>query len=70
MLYILCHLTKQKYFCIKEPFIPKQPYASWTLNEDTCNWNCPVDYPTEIEDADGNPIFYNWNEENQEWITS
>ena len=58
------------YDSVRDAFIPEQPYTSWTLNEDTCNWDCPVDYPTEIEDADGNPIFYSWNEENQEWIIS
>ncbi len=51
----------------KDAFIPEQPYASWTLNEETCNWDCPVQHPTEIEDADGNPISYNWNEEDQQW---
>ena len=55
------------YDSVRDAFIPKQPYASWTLNEDTCNWDFPVEYPTEIEDADGNPIFYEWNESNQTW---
>ena len=47
----------------RDAFIPPQPYASWTLNEDTCLWDCPVDYPTKTEDVEGNPIFYRWNEE-------
>ena len=55
------------YDTVRDAFIPPIPYASWTLNEDTCHWDCPVDYPTEIEDADGNPILYSWNEEDQQW---
>ena len=51
----------------KDAFIPEKPFPSWTLNESTCNWDCPVSYPTDIEDADGNPIFYIWNEEDQQW---
>lgn len=44
----------------RDAFIPPQPYPSWTINEDSCLWECPVVYPT-----DGN--LYNWNEENQSW---
>ncbi len=44
----------------RDAFIPKQPYPSWTLNEDTCNWESPVAYPD-----DGKK--YNWNEETTSW---
>jgi hypothetical protein len=44
----------------RDAFIPPQPYPSWTLNESTCRWECPVAYPD-----DGN--MYNWNEETQTW---
>ena len=44
----------------RDAFIPPQPYSSWTLNETTCLWECPVTYPD-----DGN--MYNWNEETQTW---
>jgi hypothetical protein len=44
----------------KDAFIPPKPYPSWTLNETTCLWECPVAYPT-----DGQK--YNWNETNQSW---
>jgi len=40
---------------------PESPYPSWTYNEDTYSWDCPVPYP---EDGP----FYIWNEENQEWV--
>jgi hypothetical protein len=45
----------------RDAFIPPQPYASWTLNEDTCLWDAPTPYPT-----DGKA--YEWKEETQEWI--
>jgi hypothetical protein len=48
------------YDSTRDAFIPPQPYPSWTLNEETCLWECPVAYPT-----DGN--MYIWNEETQAW---
>ena len=30
----------------RDAFIPKKPYASWVLNEDTCLWEAPVAMPT------------------------
>ena len=44
----------------KDAFIPKQPFNSWTLNEDTCQWEAPVAYPD-----DGKR--YGWNEEITNW---
>ena len=49
-----------KYDQTRDAFIPPKPFNSWTLNETTCLWEAPVDYPT-----DGQK--YNWNEENQTW---
>ena len=44
----------------RDAFIPKKPYNSWILNEDTCQWEAPVAYP----DDDNK---YTWNETNQTW---
>jgi hypothetical protein len=44
----------------RDAFIPKKPFNSWILNEDTCLWNAPVAYP-----QDNNQ--YKWNEQNQSW---
>ncbi len=44
----------------RDAFIAPQPYASWILNEDTCQWEAPVPYPT-----DG--VMYIWNEETTDW---
>ena len=48
------------YDSTRDAFIPPKPYPSWTLNEDTCLWECPVAYPD-----DGN--MYTWNETDQQW---
>ena len=44
----------------RDAFIPKKPYASWILNEDTCQWEAPVAYP----DDDNK---YTWNESILNW---
>jgi hypothetical protein len=45
----------------RDAFIPPQPFASWTLDEQTCLWNAPVAMP-----ADGK--FYNWDEATTAWV--
>lgn len=30
----------------RDAFYSAKPFASWTLNETTCNWECPVASPT------------------------
>lgn len=48
----------------RDAFIPKKPYNSWILNEDTCRWEAPVDKPTtELEENQ----YYSWNETNLTW---
>lgn len=44
----------------RDAFIPPQPYASWTLNEDTCLWDAPTPMPTDGQ-------MYTWNEETTSW---
>ena len=46
-----------------DAFISPKPYDSWTLNEDTCNWEAPVACPAE----DISPKTYHWNEDTQAW---
>jgi hypothetical protein len=45
----------------RDAFIPPKPFASWLLDEDTCQWEAPVAYPTDGE-------LYIWDEENQDWV--
>lgn len=44
----------------RDAFIPPRPFASWTLNETTCQWESPVPMPN-----DGNQ--YTWNENTTSW---
>ena len=44
-----------------DAFVPPQPFPSWILDEDTCNWFAPVSYP-----QDG--LEYVWDENNLSWI--
>lgn len=45
----------------RDAFIPPKPYNSWVLNEDTCQWEAPIPYPT-----DGK--IYSWDEDTTSWI--
>ena len=46
-----------------DAFIPPQPFNSWILNEETCNWESPVACPTDGES-------YIWDESTKAWILS
>ena len=46
----------------RDAFYHPQPFPSWTLNETTCIWECPVSKPS---DYDG--VNYIWNETDQSW---
>jgi hypothetical protein len=45
----------------RDAFIPPKPFASWTLNEETCLWDAPVVYPN-----DGQR--YVWDETALNWV--
>ena len=44
----------------RDAFIPPKPYASWILNETTCQWQAPIAQP-----QDGK--MYAWNEQTTSW---
>lgn len=44
-----------------DAFIPPQPFPSWVLDEETCQWSAPVARP----DTDA---FYYWSEEDLAWV--
>lgn len=46
----------------RDAFIPPKPYASWTLNEETCMWDAPTPMPT-------NGV-YTWDETTTSWVTA
>jgi hypothetical protein len=45
----------------RDAFIPPKSFLSWTLNEDSCQWEAPVAYPEDEK-------HYTWDEENQQWV--
>jgi len=45
----------------RDAFIPPKPFDSWVLDEATCLWTAPIDYP-----ADGGD--YTWDEETGDWV--
>ena len=51
----------------RDAFIPKKPFASWILNEDTCLWEAPVARPELTQEQINNKSYYNWNEETTTW---
>jgi hypothetical protein len=44
----------------RDAFIAPQPYPSWILNENTCDWEAPQPYP-----SDG--AYYLWDEITGSW---
>ena len=46
---------------VRDAFYDQQPYASWSLNEDSCMWEAPVPYPD-----DG--LRYTWDEATTSWV--
>ena len=57
----------------KDAFISPRTYKGWNLNEETCKWEPPIEYPNtftqNLTDNDGNPIpdRYYWNENKLNW---
>ena len=48
------------YDLARDAFIAPQPFPSWTLVEETCQWSAPVPVPT-----DG---MYSWDESTTSWV--
>jgi hypothetical protein len=46
-----------------DAFIPPKPFASWILDEETCQWNAPVARPDDDR-------YYIWNEDTISWQES
>jgi hypothetical protein len=46
-----------------DAFIPPKPFNSWILNEETCQWESPVAYPSDVPEG----AFYVWNEDIINW---
>ena len=44
----------------RDAFIPPKPFASWTLNETTCQWDAPTPMPQDDKR-------YTWDEATTSW---
>lgn len=44
----------------RDAFIPPQPYLSWGLDEDSCQWQAPAPYPNDNKN-------YTWDEPSLSW---
>lgn len=47
----------------RDAFIAPKPFPSWTLNENTCQWEAPIPCLGSLRD-------YAWNEEKGEWVAT
>ena len=45
----------------RDAFIAPKPFASWTLVEDTCQWESPVTCPDDDK-------MYHWDEATTNWV--
>ena len=50
------------YDVTRDAFYRRQPFPSWTLNEETCRWEAPIERPSEG--------YYDWDEEAQQWVAT
>jgi hypothetical protein len=50
-----------KYDAALDAFIPPQPFASWTLNNETAQWEAPTPYPADDKR-------YTWDEATTSWV--
>jgi hypothetical protein len=50
---------------IRDAFIQPKPYESWVLNEESCDWESPIPYPTIEEGSDES---YIWDENTISWL--
>jgi hypothetical protein len=59
------------YDATRDAFIEPKPYPSWSLDENTCQWKAPVEYPADdikrgITLEQGAKVYY-WKEDIQNW---
>ena len=55
------------YDVVRDAFIPPKPYASWTLNEESCSWNPPTPLPSDVGTGTP-PKMYEWDEITHTWF--
>ncbi len=56
------------YDSVRNAFLPKQPFASWTFNYTSWFWEPPTVRPADV--VDGTPRKVVWNEDTTSWDIS
>ena len=52
-----------------DAFIPPQPFASWTLDNETADWESPLGAAPALTDEEVEArSYYRWDEENLAWV--
>lgn len=52
----------------RDAFIPPQPFPSWLLIEDTCQWEAPTPRPELSTEEEERGARYWWDEETESWV--
>lgn len=47
---------------VRDAFIAPKPFPSWVLDEETCQWEAPINKPTDGKDYKWNESIINWEE--------
>ena len=61
-MFFLFLIGSEPYASSKDAFYASKPYASWTLNESTCQWEAPIDKPSDAFINGGDKAYY-WDED-------
>lgn len=68
---------RKNYACVgftydtaRDAFIPQQPFESWSINEETCLWQAPIDQPSLTEAQEQAGTYYGWDEDAYQADTS
>ena len=56
------------YDATRDAFYAPQPFASWTLNEATCQWEAPTAIPDDGKAYTWNEDTTAWNEDTTAWV--
>ena len=50
-----------------DAFVPPKPFASWTLNTETAQWEAPTPMPADAGTGEP-PKMYSWDEATTSWV--
>ena len=50
-----------------DAFVPPKPFVSWTLNNETAQWEAPTPMPADAGTGEP-PKMYSWDEDTVNWV--